>query len=147
MWAPNHLRMRFKREAASESSRQGLSSKAFINEAGDLAHAMQIPVTTANQWISQAPVNALLVQAEPESKTVIRTSRETTEISEPALTTQHGRETPVPPLVHPQLHGAFLASQVICCPLVEAHLIERVTLAGEAKPNKSAELMTGSANW
>ena len=70
--------------------------KAFGDEAGDLAHAMQIPVTTANQWISQAPVDSLLVQAESESKGVIRTSRETTEISEPTLTTQHGQETPMP---------------------------------------------------
>jgi len=75
-----------------------LSSKVFVDEAGDLAHAMQIPVTTANQWISQAPVSSLLVQNKAESKRVNRTSRETTEISEPLLTTQQGRGTPMAPL-------------------------------------------------
>ena len=64
-----------------------MSSKAFVDEAGDLAHAMQISVNTSNQWISQAPVTSLLVQAKAENKRVSRTSRKTTEISEPVLTT------------------------------------------------------------
>ena len=59
----------------------------------------------------------------------------------------HGREPPVPPLVRPERHGAFLASQMISCPLVEAQPLDRATRAGEAKPNKSAELMIGRANW
>jgi len=97
-----------------------MGSVSICDEAGDLAHAMQIPVTTANQWISQAPVTSLLDQAEAESKRAIRTSRETREISELSLTTQHRQEAPMPPWVSPRLWGAFLASQVICCPLVEA---------------------------
>ena len=121
--------------------------KAFGDEAGDLAHAVQIPVTTANQWISQAPVNSLLVQAESESKRAIWTSRETTEISEPPLMTQHGGNAPIPPWIRPGLSDAFLPSQVICCPRVEAPPPDRVAPAGAATPNKSAELMTGRANW
>ena len=39
-----------------------------MDAAGNLAHARQIPITTANQWISQAPVNSVLVQIKAESK-------------------------------------------------------------------------------
>ena len=79
------------------SSRVGSASS--INRRGrGLAHAVQIPITIANQWISQAPVRSLLVQAKANNKRVSKTSRKTTEISEPLLTTQHGRETPMPPL-------------------------------------------------
>ena len=118
----------------------------LIDEAGDLAHAMQIPVTTANQWISQAPVSSLLVQAKANNKRVSKTSRKTTEISEPLLTTQHGRETPMPSLGLsrafrgrlPCLSGDLFSSN-------QSTSLERARRAGEGKQNESAELMTGRA--
>jgi hypothetical protein len=39
-----------------------------MDAAGNLTHARQIPTATANQWISQAPVNSLLVQIKAERK-------------------------------------------------------------------------------
>jgi hypothetical protein len=53
----------------------------------EVAHAQRTSFSVANQQISRELVTSLLVQAKAENKRFIRTSRKTTEISEPVLTT------------------------------------------------------------